>query len=64
MNANLLEITARKRRDPFAVADPSDFEFDEGPAIDPQIVRANLLVSLYCLDHANRRARSWKPRLA
>lgn len=56
MNANLLEITARKRRDPFAVADPSDFEFREGPVIDPQIVVTNPLISLYCLDHANRRA--------
>jgi hypothetical protein len=56
MNANLLEITARKRRDPFAIADPADFEFSEGPSIDPQIVPTNPLISLYCLDHANRRA--------
>ena len=56
MNANLLEIAARKRRDPFAVADPADFEFSEGPSIDPQTVRTNPLISLYCLDHANRRA--------
>jgi hypothetical protein len=56
MTANLLEITARKRRDPFAVADPSDFEFSEGLPIDPQIILANPLISLYCLDHANRRA--------
>jgi hypothetical protein len=56
MNANLLEITARKRIDPFAVADPSDFEFNEGPAIDPRTVLTNPLISLYCLDHANQRA--------
>lgn len=56
MNANILEITARKRRDPLAVADPADFELGEGPAIDPQIVLANPLISLYCLDHASRRA--------
>lgn len=56
MNANILEITAWKRRDPFAVADPSDFEVREGPAVDPQIVLTNPLISLYCLDHANRRA--------
>jgi hypothetical protein len=56
MNADLLEITARKRRDPFAVADPSDFEFNVGPSIDPQLVLSNPLISLYCLDHANRRA--------
>ena len=56
MTANLLEITARKRRDPFAVADPADFEFREGPAIDPQVVVSNPLISLYCLDHTDRRA--------
>ena len=56
MNANLLENTTRKRIDPFAVADPADFEFLEGPAIDPRVVIANPLISLYCLDHANRRA--------
>ena len=46
MNANLLEITGRKRRDPFAVADPSDFEFLEGAAIDPQTILTNPLISL------------------
>lgn len=56
MKANLLEITARKRRDPFAVADPADFAFSEGPAINPHIVLSNPLISFYCLDHANRRA--------
>ena len=56
MSANLLEITARKRRDPFTVADPADFEFLEGSPIDPQVVITNPLISLYCLDHANRRA--------
>ena len=56
MNANLLEINTRKRRDPFAVADPTDFEFSEGPSIDPRAVLADPLISLYCLDHANRRA--------
>ena len=56
MYANLLEITARNRKDPFTVADPSDFNFTEGPAIDPEVVITNPLISLYCLDHANRRA--------
>ena len=56
MNANLLDITARKRRDPFAVADPADFEFTDGPSIDPETVLTNPRISLYCLDHANRRA--------
>ena len=56
MNANLLEITARKKAQPFSVVDPTDFEFSEGPAIDPQIVLTNPLISLYCLDHDNHRA--------
>jgi hypothetical protein len=56
MNANLLEITARKRRDPFAVADPADFEFSAGPSIDPETVLTNSRISLYCLDHVSQRA--------
>ena len=56
MSANLLEITARKRQNPIGVADPADFEFSEGAAIDPQTVVTNPLISLYCLDHANRYA--------
>lgn len=56
MNANALDITARKRQNPLGVADPSDFEFSEGPVIDPQLVVTNPLISLYCLDHTNRRA--------
>lgn len=56
MHANLLEITARNKRDFFTVADPSDFDFVEGEAVDPHLVVTNPLVSLYCLDHARRRA--------
>jgi hypothetical protein len=56
MNAFFLDITARKRQNSIGIADPSDFEFTEGKAIDPGRVIADPLVSLYCLDHANRRA--------
>jgi hypothetical protein len=56
MTANLLEITARNREDPFMTADPTDFDFWAGPPIDPQVVLTNPMISLYCLDHANRRA--------
>jgi hypothetical protein len=56
MTANLLVIKERKRPDPFAVADPSDFEFEVGEAIDPQMVVTNPRITLYCLDHANQRA--------
>lgn len=56
MTANELEITARKRQNPIGVADPADFEFSEGADIDPQTVVTNPLISLYCLDHTNRRA--------
>ncbi len=56
MTANLLVIKARKRQDPFSVADPSDFEFEVGEAIHPQTVVTNPRITLYCLDHANQRA--------
>ena len=56
MTANLLVIKARKRQNPLGVADPSDFEFSEGQDIDPQVLVTNPLISLYCLDHTNRRA--------
>ena len=56
MTANLLVIKARKRPDPFAVAAPSDFEFEVGETIDPPLVVTNPRITLYCLDHANQRA--------
>ena len=56
MNAHALNITARKRQNPLGVADPTDFDFSEGSAIDPQLVVTNPLISLYCLDHARQRA--------
>ena len=56
MNANILDITARKRQNPLGVADPTDFEFSEGQVVDPQILVTNPLISLYCLDHASQRA--------
>ncbi len=56
MTANLLTIIARKRQEPFGVADPSDFEFEIGEAIDPQAMVTNPRITLYCLDHANHRA--------
>jgi hypothetical protein len=56
MHANLLEITARNKRDFFTVADPSDFDFVEGEVVDPHEVVTNPLISLYCLDHARQRA--------
>lgn len=56
MNANLLEITARKKSIPFVPVDVTDFEFREGTSIDPQMVLNNPMVTLYCLDHANHRA--------
>ena len=56
MTANVLTIRERKRQDPFSVADPSDFEFEVGETINPQIVVADPRITLYCLDHANQRA--------
>lgn len=56
MTAQILQISARKRQDPTAFADPADFEFSLGAEIDPQSLITDPLISLYCLDHANRRA--------
>ena len=56
MTAILLEIKERKRQNPFATADPSDFGFEVGESIDPQIIVTNPRITLYCLDHANPRA--------
>jgi len=56
MTDNVLVIKERKRQDPFSVADPSDFEFEVGETVDPQIVVTDPRITLYCLDHANQRA--------
>ncbi|HSG45525.1 MAG TPA: hypothetical protein VLA72_20455 [Anaerolineales bacterium] len=56
MTANLLVIKERKRPDPFLPAAQSDFEFEVGESIDPQIVVTNPRITLYCLDHAHQRA--------
>lgn len=55
MNANLLEIIARKKSRPFLPSDVTDFEFSKGPDIDPRVILTDPLISLHCLDHANRR---------
>ena len=56
MTANLLEIKERKRPNPFSPADPSDFGFEVGESIDPQILVTNPRITLYGLDHANQKA--------
>lgn len=56
MTANLLVITARKRPDPLGSVNPSDFEFEVGEEIDPQVLVTNPRITLYCLDHVNQRA--------
>jgi hypothetical protein len=54
MTANLLMIKTRKRQDPLGVVAPSDFEFEVGEEIDPQVLVTNPCITLYCLDHANQ----------
>jgi len=56
MTTNLMVIKERKRQNPFLPADPSDFGFEVGESIDPQIVVTNPRITLYCLDHANQQA--------
>lgn len=46
MNPSFLEITARKRRDSVAIADPTGFEFGKRFSIDPQTVITNPLMQV------------------
>ena len=56
MNVHILKLEGRSREDPFEIVSPADFEFSEGNSIDAQAVIENPNISLYCLDHENRRA--------
>ncbi len=49
-------IIDRKTKDgPFGIVSPADFAFHPGQSVDPQIIVQRDNISLYCLDHENRR---------
>lgn len=56
MNVHILNLEGRRREDPFEIVSPADFKFSAGNSIDAQVVIENPNISLYCLDHENRRA--------
>lgn len=56
MGAARLTIEAKVRNYPTEIANLSQFQYREGEAIDERVVVEQPNVSLYCLDHANRRA--------
>ncbi len=55
MNVKMLNIESRKRRNPLGITSPTDFYFTEGDTIDAQVIVENPNISIYCLDHENRR---------
>jgi hypothetical protein len=56
MQAMELIIEAKKKPSPFAIVSPGDFAFRSGAPVVPRAVLERATVSLYCLDHENRRA--------
>ena len=56
MEAYELTIDAKVKSSPFNIVSADDFHIQTGRPIDPYVVLEQPTVSLYCLDHANRRA--------
>lgn len=56
MNARIHDIEAKLRELPLAVVGPGDFRTRDAGPVDPAVVLARPDLSLYCLDHAGRRA--------
>ncbi len=56
MNATELHITSKKNDAPFSLVSAEHFTTQTGQTVDPQIILTQPNLSLYCLDHANRRA--------
>jgi len=56
MTANFLVIKERNRQNPLFPAVPSDFVYEVGEVINPQMIVTNPCITLYCLDHEAQRA--------
>lgn len=54
--AYTLFIDAKVKANPFTIVSITDFETRQGQPVDPNIVLNQPNISLYCLDHENRRA--------
>ncbi len=56
MEAYELIIENKVKNNPFDIVSLDDFQTHIGQAVDPHLVLEKSNISLYCLDHANRRA--------
>jgi len=56
MGAQRLMIESKQRDKPIAMASLNDFKYDHADEINPRVAVEDPTVSLYCLDHAQRRA--------
>ncbi len=56
MNTHALAITGKQRPHPVAPVSLDDFRYQEGDEVDPAIVAQESNISLYCVDHPQRRA--------
>lgn len=56
MDAQRLTIVSKVRGHPVVPVSLSDFQYREAEAVEPQVVLERPFISLYCLDHPNKRA--------
>lgn len=56
MDAQRLTIVSKVREHPVVPVSLNDFQYREAEAVEPQAVLERSTISLYCLDHPNRRA--------
>lgn len=56
MEAYELIIDAKPKASPFDIVSAADFQTHPGQPVDPHIILEQANLSLYCLDHANKRA--------
>ena len=56
MHAAELLITSKINDQPFSLVSAEHFTTQKGQTVDPQTILDQPNLSLYCLDHANRRA--------
>ena len=56
MQAYEMIIDSKVKSSPFAIVSAEDFQVHTGHPLDPHVILEQPTFSLYCLDHANRRA--------
>jgi hypothetical protein len=53
---DVLEIQEKQKPHPLGIASPDDFSYRKVGEADPSVIVTDPTISLYCLDHASRRA--------